>query len=1585
MKNSPLNSFNNLPKLAMNRMRTFSATSVLCCLAFLISYQSVQATYLTSTNVQGSSPGSWTVNSDWQTNTASPGAGTAATQIGPKIPAAIGNVYEMISNGNQMNSTTAAVIPTIRTPTAASTFPGLSLTVNTNTILFYKAANNQVDNYTNLIFKGGVLVKALGSASTAIITGAVQVVSQTYLSSGTGNNRVVTPAANAEVFKIAGALSGSGNLFIMDFLTLAPNIISGGANNLSYSGTFIIQYGWLLGTNAGSLGTNSSVIVDPQSTLYKADMPNVTATVGGAGKAIFQAGYAYNTAGTLVITNGGVMNLNQHCAFSAVTIEGVSLSPGNHLYSELSGNFPNDFANGTDASGSLTVQPYNPSWIFGPPVITKQPESLSLYTGGMVHFSILANSASAYQWLSNGVPLVGATTNTLTYGSGSADVVAGVNYSVILTNNIGSVTSSVVTVSIRTPVEPYETAVANLAPSAFYQLNETADPSSTVGGATAFDNANSLNSVYGIAAQNGFNGIVGPTPSAGLPGFTTTNAAFLPTYNNLNSTVTLPSLNLNTNTVTIAAWINPSGSQLANTAIVMCRGNTTVAGLTYGSVFSSDYSIGYTWNNDPATYGWNSGLLAPQNQWSLVAVTVTPTNATVYVLNSGGIASARHDYAHVVQSFNETTLIGGDSSSANRGFFGTIDDVAIFNKALTRDQLYTMFYAASGVTNYAPIIAVQPASQTVYSNQTATFTVAGGGSAPLTYQWQADGGTGNFTNIINGSQFSGANGPTLTINNTTSVNAGNYEVILSNPWNTITSSSASLTVNSPAGSAMNITMSVQEANGSDWNTPGNWIDGQGSLPAAVSSAEFPGSTYELLAGSRLRTPTTNSAAIFPGVQLTMDGNGVWINNPGAGTLVSELRLKAQTLPVSVNWAINFPKLIMNGGQIDNAPDGTYVGYVTLGGEMDINTNAPIYNDGATGDNAGLDITAWLTGSSTIEYHGDTVGSVPFNTLTNNLNIANTTNAFTGTWNIVSGVLLGSASGSLGTNTITIGSATNANAALETAYDINNANGTLILYGQMFLHRNDTFKSVLINGTPLLAGTYSFATLNNTYPGNFPSSWALQNGSSVSAGSGQITVLANPPPFITAQPQPVSLYPGQAAATFSVTVVGITPLSYQWFTNGTFALTDNANRIGSTSNILTIPVPTLADAGNYTVVVTNVYGAITSSVAALTILTPGPATNFTLNFGGTNINQGIGSDWNTVNSWNPGGQGASSSKYSNPNSTYEVVVGSRLRTPAGTAGNVFPGNQLTIEGSGVFENTANNTPVNVGELRFKNNNAVSTNYFTMLVLSGGELDLGDNTYEVIQGQLNVLSNSTIYVDSSAPNDRTYQIDSLLTGSGNLFWHQWTNTLGGSDLQITGTGNTFTGQWIVDQGALVGVGVNSLGTNNIMVGMNGLTAAVETVYDINNPNGSLTLGATGELFLHQNDHFASVTVNGVALANGTYPFATLNSTYPVNFPASWTLQTGSTVNVGSGQIIVGSIVPPSSPHITGIHVIGTGLSLSATNGTPGGLWILLQSTNVALPLSQWQTNTAGNFDGSGNLSTNLVNTATNLQEFYILKVQ
>jgi Concanavalin A-like lectin/glucanases superfamily/Immunoglobulin I-set domain len=1520
------------------------ARLLLAGLGLLICCQSAQAAYLTSTNIQGSTPASWTVNSDWQTNTAVSRPGLPANQVGPKIAAAIGNDYEMISNGVAItNGTGSPNVTFIRTPGTgpASTFPGLSLTLDTNTVLMYKGANNQIDTYTNLILKGGVICKALGGTggSTAVITGAVQVVSQTYLSSGTDRDRVANPSTVAEVFNIAATLSGSGNLFIMNFITNAPNIISGGTRNLDYHGTFVVQCGALLGSNVGSLGTNSSVIIDPSSTLYKADMPNVTATVNGPGKAVFEAGYAYNTAGTLTITNGGVMNLHQHCAFSAVTIEGVALSPGDHTYSELIGNFPNSFLpGGADVSASLTVQAYNPNWVYGPPVILKGPESISVYSGGMIHFSPSVLFAFSYQWLSNGIPLTAETNSTLSYGSGSADLFAGVNYALVAINSAGSTTSSVASVSIRTPVEPVESAVAALTPYAFYQLNELNDPATTLGGATAFDTANSFNGLYGVAVQNGnaIYSIAGPVPSTdGLTGFDPANTAGQFVNNTANSVLTLPSLGLNTNTVTITSWINPNVPEAANTGIFFCRGGSSIAGFNYGGVFDptlGNYPLTYNWNNDPATYNWSSGILPPANLWSLVALVVTPTNATIYLLNTNGLVSSQHIYPHAVVPFNGTTLIGGDSLGINRTFSGRIDDVAVFNKALTRDQLFSMFYAASGQTAYAPVIQLPPTSQLVYAGQTATFTVVGGGSAPLTYDWQVDTGSG-FADV-SGGQYSGANSPILTIANTTPGNTANYQVILSNASGAVTSSVVSLSVSSTSAGG-NITMSIQQASGANWDNTAAWSDGLG---ATDSSVQKPGSTYELLPGSRMRTPVTNTVALFPGIQLTVDGNGIFSNNPAGGAPVAEVRLKPPVLPVN-NTSITFNKMIMNGGQVDLAPDAGYTGTLTLGGEIDILTNAPFYNDGTGGDGVGIYMSAYLNGSGSFEYHGNFAGSIPLNAATNNLNIANPTNNFSGVWNVVSGILLGSAPGSLGTNTIIIGSQTSTNAALETAYDINDPNATLFVYGQIFLHQNDTFKSVFINGVPLTNGTYSFATLNTAFPGTFPATWTKQTGSSVNTGSGQIVVLTSPLPAIVSQPQSVSVYPGQQTVTFSASAAGTQPLSYQWYTNGTFALSDNANRIGSISNVLTIPIPAPADGADYTLVVTNVFGAVTSSVATLTVLTPGPGQNFTLDFGGTPTNQATGQDWNTANNWNPGGQAASFTKFSNPGSTYEVVVGSRLRTPAGTNFNVFPGDQLTVDGSGIFEN---NTLGAVGEFRFKNNSDPATTYFKKLVLNGGQLDNGDSVLEIIQGELNVLSTSTIYIDSAAAVDRSFQIDALLSGSGDLLWHEFSGGLDGADLLITGTGNTFTGQWIIDQGAVVAAGANSLGTNNINVGVSGLNAALETLYDIHDPAGSLTLGPTGQLFLHQNDSFASVTVNGTPLANGVYTFAQLNGTYPANFPATWTPQAGSPVNTGSGSLTVGVT---TAPVVIQSQFSAGSLTLNWSQGT------LLQATNVTGP---WVTN-------------------------------
>jgi hypothetical protein len=77
-------------------------------------------------------------------------------------------------------------------------------------------------------------------------------------------------------------------------------------------------------------------------------------------------------------------------------------------------------------------------------------------------------------------------------------------------------------------------------------------------------------------------------------------------------------------------------------------------------------------------------------------------------------------------------------------------------------------------------------------------------------------------------------------------------------------------------------------------------------------------------------------------------------------------------------------------------------------------------------------------------------------------------------------------------------------------------------------------------------------------------------------------------------------------------------------------------------------------------------------------------------------------------------------------------------------------------------------------------------------------------------------------------------------------------------------------------------------------------------------------------------------------------------------------------------------PTRPQLTSISVSGTTLTIQAVNGTASGQYVLLGTTNVALPLSQWTPILTNNFSSGGilNLSTNIINPAVP-QQFYMLE--
>jgi uncharacterized delta-60 repeat protein len=89
-----------------------------------------------------------------------------------------------------------------------------------------------------------------------------------------------------------------------------------------------------------------------------------------------------------------------------------------------------------------------------------------------------------------------------------------------------------------------------------------------------------------------------------------------------------------------------------------------------------------------------------------------------------------------------------------------------------------------------------------------------------------------------------------------------------------------------------------------------------------------------------------------------------------------------------------------------------------------------------------------------------------------------------------------------------------------------------------------------------------------------------------------------PPLLASQPQSQTHRLG-STATFSVATLGDGPFTFQWLKDGA-PLTDQGNASGVTSATLVLSRVALADAGSYSVVVSNASGSVTSSPAILTI-------------------------------------------------------------------------------------------------------------------------------------------------------------------------------------------------------------------------------------------------------------------------------------------------------------------------------------------------------------------------------------------------
>ncbi|HEX3800331.1 MAG TPA: lamin tail domain-containing protein [Verrucomicrobiae bacterium] len=440
-------------------MKYYFSSLVLLLGLVWFSADAVAGASLTTTSVEAAGT-DWTA-AIWKTN----GTGTAVSPVS-------GNTYTAISNGVSIGNGTSNT--RIRNPanSGVQTFPGDSLTLNTNSELRAKQPGATlnfpgVSGNPGLILNGGMLNG--GDDAIFPVTGVIKVAGQSYISHGAnGGGGGISPN---RAFKISGILTGSNNIVIINSGTTFPQQIAGNSN--TFTGQWIVQCGWLQGSGFNSLGTNS-ITVDPNYTGYLAAMPNASSPIGPAW---IEPDYDLNSAGALILTNGAVMILHQNCVFSSVKIEGVSLSAGTHYYPELAANFPVNFASG--GSGSLTVQPFGSPPLFAP-TIGVQPMSTTLNAGTAAQLFAGVSGATplVYQWQkgTNGIyvsatdtgDVSGSKTNVLNFGALAAADAA--DYRLIVTNAGGAVTSQVATVTVIVP-DSTKPKVASLSPAAGSTIN----------------------------------------------------------------------------------------------------------------------------------------------------------------------------------------------------------------------------------------------------------------------------------------------------------------------------------------------------------------------------------------------------------------------------------------------------------------------------------------------------------------------------------------------------------------------------------------------------------------------------------------------------------------------------------------------------------------------------------------------------------------------------------------------------------------------------------------------------------------------------------------------------------------------------------------------------------------------------------------------------------------------------------------------------------------------------------------------------------------------------------------------------------
>jgi len=396
------------------------------------------------------------------------------------------------------------------------------------------------------------------------------------------------------------------------------------------------------------------------------------------------------------------------------------------------------------------------------PFIVAQPSSVQGVAGASAVFAATVGGAAplGFQWQFNAANLTdngrisgSATPQLIVMSLGAADVG---NYRLVATNSLGSVTSANAGLTLVACVPP---------PAGLAGL--------WTGDGSAFD---SVGGHDGTLAG-------GATYAPGRFGL-----AF--SLDGASSYVDLGAWSAGSNW-TWTAWVNPSSIPTGQ--------HTIVGGVNSCLDWALTMSDGVFGVLCPPTNGCNQtitgGPTAVPGTWYFVTASCDGSTARLYVNGQlDGSGPVLTNYLGTPSG----TRIGGEVCCGGDNFPGLIEEVALFNRALSGAEVLTLYTSGNTRVCLAPQILSQPVSQSLGVSDPVTFSVVARDSAQVAYQWLFNG-----TNLTDNTGIAGSQSNLLTIAGAQLTDAGNYSVVVSGPGGSTTSSNAALTlfscVTPPAG------------------------------------------------------------------------------------------------------------------------------------------------------------------------------------------------------------------------------------------------------------------------------------------------------------------------------------------------------------------------------------------------------------------------------------------------------------------------------------------------------------------------------------------------------------------------------------------------------------------------------------------------------------------------------------------------------------------------------------------------------------------------------------------------------------------